>query len=150
MALAAGHQRFVPEHILKVMLDDPEGMATGLIARAGGDPAKAQVAAEKGLAALPVVTGSGASGLHLAPETARLFETARKVAQKAGDSFVTVERLLQAMAIGPGPLDEAGVDARELERVIAELRKGRTADGANAEAGFDALTKYAQTANSTQ
>ena len=142
MALAAGHQRFVPEHILKVMLDDPEGMATGLIARAGGDPAKAQVAAEKGLAALPVVTGSGASGLHLAPETARLFETARKVAQKAGDSFVTVERLLQAMAIGPGPLDEAGVDARELERVIAELRKGRTADGANAEAGFDALTKY--------
>ena len=143
-ALAAGHQRFVPEHILKVMLDDPEGMATGLIERAGGDPAKARAAVERALAALPVVSGSGASGLHLAPETARLFETARKAAQKAGDSFVTVERLLQAMAMGRGPLGEAGVDARGLERVIAELRKGRTADSANAESGFDALARYAQ------
>ncbi|MDE0406792.1 MAG: ATP-dependent chaperone ClpB, partial [Alphaproteobacteria bacterium] len=80
MALAAGHQRFVPEHILKVMLDDPEGMAAGLIGRAGGDSAKARAAAERTLAALPVVSGSGASGLHLAPETARLFETARKAA----------------------------------------------------------------------
>ena len=144
MALAAGHQRFVPEHILKVILDDPEGTAAGLIERAGGDPAKAQAAVEKALASLPVVSGSGASGLHLAPETARLFETARKAAQKAGDSFVTVERLLQAMAMGRGPLGEAGVDAKGLERVIAELRKGRTADSANAEAGFDALAKYAQ------
>ncbi len=144
MALAAGHQRFVPEHILKVMLDDPEGMAAGLVERAGGDPAKARAAVERALAALPVVSGSGASGLHLAPETARLFETARKAAQEAGDSFVTVERLLQAMAMGRGPLGEAGVDARGLERVIAELRKGRTADSANAESGFDALARYAQ------
>ena len=144
MALAAGHQRFVPEHILKVMLDDPEGLATGLIERAGGDAAKARTAAEAVLGGLPVVTGSGASGLHLAPETARLFETARKAAQKAGDRFVTVERLLQALAIARGPLARAGVDAKGLERAISELRKGRTADSANAEAGFDALAKYAQ------
>ena len=144
MALAAGHQRFVPEHILKVMLDDPEGLATGLIERAGGDATKARTAAEAVLGGLPVVTGSGASGLHLAPETARLFETARKAAQKAGDRFVTVERLLQALAIARGPLARAGVDAKGLERAISELRKGRTADSANAEAGFDALAKYAQ------
>ena len=144
MALAAGHQRFVPEHILKVMLDDPEGLATGLIERAGGNATKARTAAEAVLGGLPVVTGSGASGLHLAPETARLFETARKAAQKAGDRFVTVERLLQALAIARGPLARAGVDAKGLERAISELRKGRTADSANAEAGFDALAKYAQ------
>ena len=144
MALAAGHQRFVPEHILKVMLDDPEGLATGLIERAGGDAAKARAVAEAVLGGLPVVSGSGSGGLHLAPETARLFETARKTAQKAGDSFVTVERLLQALAMARGPLGRAGVDAKGLERAIAELRKGRTADSANAEAGFDALAKYAQ------
>ena len=144
MALAAGHQRFLPEHVLKVMLDDPEGLAAGLVERAGGDPARARSAAEAVLAALPAVSGSGAGGLHLAPETARLFETARKAAQQAGDRFVTVERLLQALAMAGGPLREAGVDARALERVIAELRRGRTADSANAEAGFDALAKYAQ------
>jgi len=143
-ALAAGHQRLAPEHILKAMLDDPEGLAAGLIERAGGDPAKARAAAAAALAGLPVVSGSGAGGLHLAPETARLFETAGKTARKAGDRFVTVERLLQAMALSRGPLGEAGVDAKGLERAIAELRKGRTADSANAEAGFDALAKYAQ------
>ena len=115
-----------------------------MIQRAGGDSAKARAATEAALGELPVVTGSGASGLHLAPETARLFETARKAAQQAGDSYVTVERLLQAMAMARGPLGKAGVDAKGLERAIAELRKGRTADSANAESGFDALAKYAQ------
>src|SRR6202142_4691158 len=89
-ALGAGHQQFTPEHVLKVLLDDPEGLAAGLIERAGGGARDALAATERALAALPKVSGGGAGGqLYLAPPTAKVFDTAEKIAKKAGDSFVT-------------------------------------------------------------
>ncbi len=147
MALREGHQRFTPEHVLKVLLDDPEGLAANLINAAGGDPKRALDATEAALAKLPRVEGSGAGQLYLAPETARLFEQAEKLAQKAGDSFVTVERLLLALAMAAGTeagkaLQQAGVSAQNLNRAIEALRKGRTADSPSAEQGYDALRKY--------
>ncbi len=149
LALREGHQRFTPEHVLKVLLDDPEGLAANLIQRAGGDPKRALQTTEAALAKLPKVEGSGAGQLYLAPETARLFEQAEKLAQKAGDSFVAVERLLLALAMAAGTeaakaLQQAGVSAQGLNGAIEALRKGRTADSASAEQGYDALKKYAR------
>jgi len=147
LALRSGHQRFVPEHILKVLLDDPEGLAANLIQAAGGDPKRALAETEAALGKLPKVEGSGAGQLYLAPETARLFEQAQEIAKKAGDSYVTVERLLLALAMAAGTsaadlLTRAGVSPQNLNHAIEELRKGRTADTASAEQGYDALKKY--------
>ena len=139
-AMAAGHQRLTPEHVLKVLLDDPEGVASGLVRRAGGAPDRVRSENAAALAKLPVVGGAGAGALHLAPETARLFRTAGELAVRSGDSYVTVERLLQALAVEK----VLPVDPKALEDAVAELRKGRTADGPNAEAGFDALAKYGE------
>jgi ATP-dependent Clp protease ATP-binding subunit ClpB len=149
LAQRSGHQRLTPEHLLKVMLDDEEGLAAGLIKRAGGDAARALTATEAALGRLPKVEGSGAGQLYVAPETARLLEEAEQIAKKAGDSFVTVERLLLALAIGTSPestkiLKEAGVTPQKLNDAINDLRKGRTADTASAEQGYDALKKYAR------
>jgi ATP-dependent Clp protease ATP-binding subunit ClpB len=149
LAQRSGHQRLTPEHLLKVMLDDEEGLAAGLIKRAGGDPAKALKATEAALGRQPKVEGSGAGQLYVAPETARVLEEAEQIAKKAGDSFVTVERLLLALAIGTAPestkiLKEAGVTPQKLNEAINDLRKGRTADTASAEQGYDALKKYAR------
>ncbi|MBZ0141269.1 MAG: ATP-dependent chaperone ClpB, partial [Pseudorhodoplanes sp.] len=99
LALREGHQQFTPEHLLKVLLDDPEGLAAGLIERAGGRSREALAAVEAALKAMPKVSGGGAGQLYLAPATARVFDQAQKVAEKAGDSFVTVERLLLALAL---------------------------------------------------
>jgi ATP-dependent Clp protease ATP-binding subunit ClpB len=147
LALREGHQRFAPEHLLKVLLDDPDGLAANLIQRAGGDPKVALQATEATLARLPKVEGSGAGQLYLAPETARLFDSAQQIARKAGDSFVTVERLLLALALASGTeagkiLQQAGVKPQSLNQAIEALRKGRTADSASAEQGYDALKKY--------
>ncbi len=147
LALRSGHQRFLPEHLLKVLLDDPEGLAGNLIRAAGGDPARALATTEAALAKQPKVEGSGAGQLYLAPETARLFDQAEQIAKKAGDSFVTVERLLLALAMAAGTgageaLKQAGVTAQNLNSAINEVRKGRTADSASAEQGYDALKKY--------
>jgi len=147
-ALAQGHPQFTPEHILKVLLDDDQGMAASLIERAGGDAKAARIANDAALAKLPKVSGGNGS-LSLAQPLARVFSTAEEAAKKAGDSFVTVERLLQALIIETsaatsGILSKAGVTAAKLNQVINDIRKGRTADGANAEAGFDALKKYAR------
>ncbi|HEX6143313.1 MAG TPA: ATP-dependent chaperone ClpB [Geminicoccaceae bacterium] len=147
LALRSGHQRFVPEHVLKVLLDDQEGMAGNLIQAAGGDPRRAREATEAALARLPKVEGSGAGQLYLAPETARLFEQAEQIAKKAGDSFVTVERLLLALTMAAGTdaqkaLEQAGVRPQNLNAAIEQIRKGRTADSATAEEGYDALKKY--------
>ncbi len=147
-ALAQGHPQFTPEHILKVLLDDDQGMAASLIERAGGDAKAARIANDAALAKLPKVSGGNGS-LSLAQPLARVFSTAEEAAKKAGDSFVTVERLLQALIIETsaatsGILSKAGVTASKLNQVINDIRKGRTADGANAEAGFDALKKYAR------
>jgi ATP-dependent Clp protease ATP-binding subunit ClpB len=145
-ALAAGNQQFTPEHILKVLLDDSEGLAAGLIQRAGGNPREALAATERALAALPKVSG-GSGQLYLAPATAKLFDTAEKIAKKAGDSYVTVERLLLALAMENDAgtakiLKDAGVTPQSLNAAIEAIRKGRTADTASAESQYDALKKY--------
>ena len=149
LAVRTGHQRFTPEHILKVLLDDSEGLAASLIRSAGGDPAKVLPLVEAELAKLPKVEGAGAGQLFMAPETARLFDSAQKIAEKAGDSFVTAERLLLALAMAVGTpsariLADAGATPQALNKAIDELRKGRTADSATAEQGYDALKKYAR------
>jgi ATP-dependent Clp protease ATP-binding subunit ClpB len=147
-ALSEGHQQFTPEHVLKVLLDDEQGMATSLISRAGGDAKAVRIANDAALAKLPKVSG-GNGQVYLAQPLAKVFSTAEDAAKKAGDSFVTVERLLLALAIESSAstsasLKKGGVTANALNQVINEVRKGRTADGANAEAGFDALKKYAR------
>src|ERR1700679_2366552 len=147
LALREGHQQFTPEHVLKVLLDDEEGLAAGLIDRAGGNSRQALTEVEAALAKLPKVEGSGAGQLYMAPMTARLFDNAEKIAQKAGDSFVTVQRLLLALAMEKGTqaakiLAHAGVSAQTLNAAINDIRKGRTADSASAENQYDALKKY--------
>ncbi len=147
LALREGHQRFMPEHVLKVLLDDPEGLAANLIGNAGGNPKEALRQTEAALDKTPRVEGSGAGQLYLAPETARLFEQAEIIAKKAGDSFVTAERLLLALAMAADAkagdiLKQAGATPQSLNQAIEELRKGRTADSASAEQGYDALKKY--------
>ncbi|HEX6958391.1 MAG TPA: ATP-dependent chaperone ClpB [Ferrovibrio sp.] len=149
MALARGHQRFAPEHLLKVLIDDPEGMAAGLIKAAGGQPEIAKQKTEEALNKIPKVEGAGAGQLYLAPEMARLFETADKLREKSGDSFVAAERLLQALALSAGTpaadaLKAANVTPQNLEKAIQDMRKGRKADSASAEQGYDALKKYAR------
>ncbi len=149
LAQRSGHQRLTPEHILKVLLDDREGLAANLIRASGGDPARALSAVETALGKMATVEGAGAGQLYLAPETARLFESAEKIAEKAGDSFVTAERLLLALAMASGTpaveaLAKAGVNAQGLNAAINDMRKGRTADSASAEDSYDALKKYAR------
>ena len=149
LALREGHQQFAPEHLLKVLLDDPEGLASGLIDRSGGNSREALRAVDAALARRPKVEGGGAGQLYLEPALARVFDTAEKSGEKAGDSFVTVERLLLALAIEKDSeagkiLARAGVTPQNLNTAIEALRKGRTADSANAEQAYDALKKYAR------
>ena len=149
LAVREGHQQFSTEHVLKVLLDDEEGLAAGLIKRAGGDAKAALAATERALAKRPKVSGGGAGQVYLAPDLARLFEAAEKLADKASDKFVTAERLLLAIALEKGSeagkiLADAGVTAQALNGAINEIRKGRTADTASAEQGYDALKKYAR------
>src|SRR5262252_8135021 len=149
LALREGHQRLVPDHLLKVLLDDPEGLAANLIGSAGGDSRSVHRAVEANLAKLPKVEGQGAGQIYMAPETARVFEQAEAIAEKAGDSFITVERILMALALAKGTdaadaLAKGKVKPQALEKAIQQLRKGRTADTASAESGYDALKKYAR------
>jgi len=149
LAMRSGHQQFTPEHLFKVLLDDEEGLAAGLIQAAGGDARRARAAAEEALAQLPKVEGSGAGQLYLAPQTAKLFEAAEELGDKAGDSYVSAERLLLALAMAAGTpsaevIKDAGVTPQGLNQAINDLRKGRTADSATAEDGYDALKKYAR------
>src|SRR5580693_9145772 len=145
MALRRGHQRLTPEHLLKVLLEDPEGLCANLIRAAGGDPKAALTAIDAELDRLPKVEGAGQ--VYMSPELARVFEQAEQLAQRAGDSFVTVERLLLALAAAAGTgaakaLAAARVDVQSLNQAIEEVRKGRKADSASAEEGYDALKKY--------
>jgi len=147
-ALASNHQHFKPEHLLKVLLDDKEGLASNLITAAGGDPAVARSELDAALAKIPKVEGSGVTQLYLAPETAKLFESAKEIADKAGDSFVTAERLLLALTMATGTpsaaaLSKAGITPQSLNAAIEDVRKGRKADSATAEDSYDALNKYA-------
>jgi len=149
LALRSNHQRLTPEHILKVLLDDQEGLAAGLIAAAGGNPKQALAKTEAVLGKIPQVEGGGAGQLYLDAATARFTDQAEKVAEKAGDSFVTAERLLLALALAEGTpsadiLRKAGVTPQALNGAINDLRKGRKADSATAEDKYDALKKYAR------
>jgi ATP-dependent Clp protease ATP-binding subunit ClpB len=147
LALREGHQQFTPEHLLKVLLDDPEGLCAGLIERSGGNARETLAAVEAQLAKLPKVSGSGAGSVYLAPALARVFDQAQKIADKAGDSFVTVERLLLAIALEKESeagriLARVGVTPQNLNAAIEALRKGRTADSVSAENAYDALKRY--------
>ncbi|OYU62686.1 MAG: ATP-dependent chaperone ClpB [Bradyrhizobium sp. PARBB1] len=149
LATREGHQQFSTLHILKVLLDDPEGLAAGLIDRAGGNSRAILKATEDALAKVPKVSGAGSGQIYLAPETARGFAAAEQAADKAGDSFVSVERLLQALAADKDSdagklLAKGGVNPQNLNAAINALRKGRTADSASAENAYDALKKYAR------
>src|SRR5690349_19424565 len=149
LALRSNHQQFTPEHLLKVLIDDEEGLAARLIAAAGGKPEQVRDGVEQALAKLPRVEGSGSGQVYLSPEAARLFDNAEQIAKKAGDSFVTAEYLLLALAMASGTqsariLKDAGVTAQNLNKAISDLRKGRTADSATAENQYDALKKYAR------
>src|SRR4029079_13608755 len=133
LAVRDGHQQFSPLHLLKVLLDDSEGLAGGLIDRAGGNSRAILKATEDALKKLPKVSGSGAGQVYLAPELARAFDASEKAAEKAGDSFVTVERLLLGLTLEKGSeaatiLSKGGVPPQNLNAAIEALRKGRTAD----------------------
>ncbi|MEQ8394739.1 ATP-dependent chaperone ClpB [Thalassobaculum sp.] len=147
MALGRGHQRLIPAHLLKVFIEDSEGLAATLIQRAGGDPKATLSRVDEILAKLPQVEGSGAGQIYMSPELAKILTQAEEVAKKAGDQYVTVERLLLAIALAAGTdaskaLTETGLSPQSLEKAIQDMRKGRTADSANAEGNFDALKKY--------
>jgi ATP-dependent Clp protease ATP-binding subunit ClpB len=149
LAVRDGHQQFTTLHLLKVLLDDSEGLAGGLIDRAGGNSRAILKATEDALNKLPKVSGSGAGQVYLAPELARAFDAAEKAAEKAGDSFVTVERLLLGIALERDSdagriLRNNGITPQNLNAAIEALRKGRTADSATAENAYDALKKYAR------
>jgi len=149
LAQRDGHQQFSPLHMLKVLLDDSEGLAGGLIDRAGGNSRAILKATEDALNKLPKVSGSGAGQVYLAPELARAFDAAEKAAEKAGDSFVTVERLLLGLTLEKDSeagsiLKKGGVTPQNLNAAIEALRKGRTADSATAENAYDALKKYSR------
>ncbi|WLR94809.1 ATP-dependent chaperone ClpB [Shinella zoogloeoides] len=147
-ALADGNPQFTPEHVLKVLLDDEQGMAASLIERAGGNARDARIANDAALAKLPKVSG-GNGQVYLSQPLAKVFSTAEEAAKKAGDSFVTVERLLLALTIEKSAatadiLAKAGVTPASLNQAINDIRKGRTADTASAEQGFDSLKKFAR------
>ena len=148
LALREGHQQLTPEHLLKVLLDDEEGLAANLIRAAGGDPQRALVEVEGALNKLPKVEG-GNSQIYLGREMAQTLKSAETLAEKAGDSYVSAERLLLAVAMAKGSaaakaLNDAGATPQALNGAINDLRQGRTADSANAEASYDALKKYAR------
>jgi len=150
VAIRMSHQRIAPEHLLKALLEDSEGMASGLIRKAGGDAAVAVRETDTLLAKHPAVSGSGAQQTPaLDNDLVRLLDQAEQVAKKAGDSYVTVERLLLALTLasasGAGKaLADAGVKAETLNTAINELRGGRAADTAGAEDRYDALKKFAR------
>jgi ATP-dependent Clp protease ATP-binding subunit ClpB len=146
LAQRRNHQRLMPEHLLKILLDDKEGLAANLIRSANGDPAVALRTVETALDKLPKIEGAGAGQVYLGPELARVLESAEEQATKIGDSFVTAERMLLALAVAPGAaadaLKSAGITPQTLNHAIEQIRQGRPADSANAEAGYDALKKY--------
>ncbi len=147
LALARRHQQFAPEHLLKVLLEERDGLARNLITAAGGDARRAEADVETALKKRAQVTG-GSGQLYLDGDTARVFAAAEAASKTAGDAFVTTERLLAALAkeggVAAEVLKASGVTADKLEAAIAEVRKGKTADSAGAEDGYDALKRYAR------
>ncbi|MBT7268446.1 MAG: ATP-dependent chaperone ClpB [Rhodospirillaceae bacterium] len=149
LAARSGHQQLTSEHILKVLLEDKEGLASGLIEASGGNAKQAfqDVLAE--LKRIPEVQGTGAGQVYLSSDLSKVLGQAEEISEKAGDSFVTAERLLLALALAPDTpshkiLADNGVTPQNLNSAIEDVRKGRTANSATAEDGYDALKKYAQ------
>jgi ATP-dependent Clp protease ATP-binding subunit ClpB len=143
------HQSLEPEHLLRVMLDDEDGFIKKVVAAAGGDFAKLSRTVDVALTKIPVVTGTGAGGLRISNDLAKILDNALMVAEKSGDKFITGERILQAMTLAKATniedtLAQAGVTANTLNAAINDIRKGRTADTASAEGQFDALNRYAR------
>ncbi|VXA97319.1 ATP-dependent chaperone ClpB [Brevundimonas sp. G8] len=147
LALARRHQQFAPEHLLKVLLEERDGLARNLITAAGGDARRAEADIETALKKRAQVSG-GSGQLYLDGDTARVFAAAEEASKKAGDAFVTTERLLAALAkeggVAAEVLKSSGATAEKLDAAIAEVRKGKTADSAGAEDGYDALKRYAR------
>ena len=147
IAMRESHQRLAPEHLLKALMDDEEGLAANLITRGGGDPQAVRAALDAAMAKMPQVSGDAAQ-VYMDNLTGKVIAEAEKIATKAGDSFVPVERFLTALAVvkskAKDALDAGGVTAQNLNTAIREIRKGRTADSASAEDGYDALKKYAR------
>ncbi|MCK6418189.1 MAG: ATP-dependent chaperone ClpB, partial [Alphaproteobacteria bacterium] len=148
-AARSSHQSLEPEHVLKAMLDDADSLTRSLVRAAGGDEAKLQRSVEQALAKLPQVKGPGAGGVRLSSDLSKIVDNALILAEKAGDKFVTLERVLQAMLMAKKAsvaeiLESAGVKDTALNNAINSARKGRTADSATSEDQFDALKKYAQ------
>jgi len=146
IAMRESHQKLAPEHLLKALLDDPEGLASNLIKRGGGDPARVTQANDLALGKIPQVSGD-AGQTYMDQQTGKVLAEAEKLAQKAGDSFVPVERILTALAVVKSPakdaLDAGGTSAQQINEAINDIRKGRTADTASAEDTYEALEKYA-------
>ena len=149
VAIRMNHQRITPLHIAKALLEDSEGMAAGLIQRAGGRAPLAVTAIDVGLSKVPAVTGSGAQATPgLDNDAVRVLDQAEQLADKAGDSYVTVERMLTALALSQGAAGEglkaAGVTPQSLNTAIEQLRGGKRADSASAENTYDAMQKFAR------
>jgi ATP-dependent Clp protease ATP-binding subunit ClpB len=149
LALRSDHQQLAPLHLAKCLLDDRDGMAANLIAAAGGDAKKALTLIEAELAKLTRVKGPGAGQVHMASDTARLFEQAEQIAEKSGDSFVTADKLLLAIVLAEATpaakaMQAAGVNGQSLNKAITDFRRGKTADSRSAEDNYDALKKYAR------
>ncbi len=148
IAIREFHQQLTPEHLLKALLDDEEGAAAGLIRAAGGDDRAARAGVEAELAKQPKVQGGGAGQPQITPALVRVLDGAQQAAQKAGDEYVAQDRLLVALAASDTPaakaLRSAGATPQALDKAVADIRKGRKVDSANAEQNFDALKKYAR------
>ncbi len=147
IAMREGHQALAPEHVLKAILDDDQGMAANLIKRAGGAPDRVLEATDVALSKLPKVSGD-AGQVYVDRQTAKILDEAQKLATKAGDAFVPVERILTALAVvrskAKDALEAGAVSAQALNAAINDVRKGRTADTASAEEAYDALKRYAR------
>ena len=147
IAMRENHQRLAPEHLLKALMDDDQGLSANLIRKAGGEPLRVAEAVNTAIDKLPKVTGD-AGQIYMDPKVGQVLDEAEKIAKKAGDSFVPVERILMALAMVKSPakdaLDAGAVTAQKLNAAINDVRKGRTADTASAEEGYDALKKYAR------
>ena len=147
IAMREGHQRVLPEHLLKALMDDDQGLSSNLIRKAGGAPERVAEAVDLTLSRMPKVSG-GDGQVYVDTALVRVLDEAEKIAKKAGDSFVPVERMLMALAMvntkDKDALDAGAVTAQKLNGAINDIRKGRTADTASAEEGYDALKKYAR------
>lgn len=144
LAIAKGHQKFVPDHLLKVMLEDDDGLIKQLLENCGASAAAVNDEVDRQLAKLPVVKGDGAGQIYLSPETAKVFEESKNLAHKAGDSYITVDRILQAIASHSDVLKQFSITSDKLQQAIDQIRKGKKADNANVENSYEALKKYSK------